>query len=526
MDADENDRFEAEPLLAEDEREPEDVPAEEGPVFDAPKPRHPGFASRFQARKPKTIVFLLALLLFTVTTSGMLIIVPIFRLLEDAVCHSFYHKDRSEKIDERLCKGDEVQGRLAYLGGWAALLNTVIGLIATLPYGVLADRIGRKPSFILAYVGILLAFGWAPLMLGIVHTTNLYLVMLGSLFFLVGGGIPVAMNSLTAMAADVSTEAEKSTSFLYLSFGAVFGTLVGPVTAGILMEKISPWVPILSVFFITPFVFALLLFIPETLSTQLKTSPATSTDPAPSTSKKPFREAIDELMVSLTLFRNTNIVLCMVTFFIQPAIFAAYSSTLGQYVSKYFGWTLAETSYLLSPPLGVLHLVVILLVPWVSGVLTSSTGRFRLSVFSKDLLVTRASLVLMIVAALLEGFSREIVLFLVGLTLGTFGSAHGPLLRAIATSYVEPNQTSRLYSLISLMETAGAVIGGPVLAQCFNIGLSKKGLWRGLPWFYVAALLCLAFIALVFIRKPPSKPSPTEDEGTGDLGYQSAEEPV
>jgi len=72
-----------------------------------------------------------------------------------------------------------------------------------------AIRIGRKPTFILAYIGILFAFGWAPLMLGVVKTTNLYLAMLGSLFFLIGGGIPVAMNSLTAMAADVSSEAEK-----------------------------------------------------------------------------------------------------------------------------------------------------------------------------------------------------------------------------------------------------------------------------------------------------------------------------
>lgn len=293
------------------------------------------------------------------------------------------------------------------------------------------------------------------------------------------------------------------------------------------MEKISPWVPILTVFFITPFVFILLLFIPETLSIHLETTtPTPAMDASPSTSKKPFREAIDELKVSLRLLKNTNILWCMVTFFIQPALFAAYSGTLSQYVSKYFGWTLAETSYLLSPPLGVLHLVVILLVPWVSGVLTSSTGRFRLSVFAKDLLVTRVSLVLMIVAAILEGFSRDIVLFVLGLTLGTFGSANGPLLRAIATSFVEQNQTSRLYSLISLLETTGAMIGGPVLAQCFNIGLSKKGLWRGLPWFYVAAIVSVALIALMFIRKPVLKPPPTEDENTGGLGYQSAEEPV
>jgi len=146
MDADERDTFEGEPLLANDERERDlnNVARDEdsNPLFDPQKPhgRYAAFMWRFQARRPRTIVLLLAVLLFTVTTSGMLIIVPIFRLIEDAVCHEYYKKDRSEKIDERLCKVDEVQGLLAYLGGWAALLNTLIGLISTLPYGVLADK--------------------------------------------------------------------------------------------------------------------------------------------------------------------------------------------------------------------------------------------------------------------------------------------------------------------------------------------------------------------------------------------------
>jgi len=322
------------------------------------------------------------------------------------------------------------------------------------------------------------------------------------------------------------TVISRSTSFLYLSFGAVLGSLVGPVTAGILMEKVSPWLPILLVFFITPFIFMLLIFLPETLPIRLPETAEDDQEFAPSISNKPIREAVNELWVSVSLLKNTNILLSMVTFFIQPAIFAAYSGTLAQYVSKYFGWTLAQTSYLLSPPLGILHLVIILLVPLVSNWLTSSTGRKRLSVFTKDLLLTKVSLLLLLTGALLEGFSRGIVLFLIGLTIGTVGSAHGPLLRAVTTAYVEPNQTSRLYSLMSLMETTGAVIGGPVLAQCFNVGLSKRGLWIGLPWFYVAALVLVALVALTFLRKPKPKPVPAEDEDNGDLGYQSAEEPI
>lgn len=302
----------------------------------------------------------------------------------------------------------------------------------------------------------------------------------------------------------------RSTSFLRLSFGAVLGTLVGPFAAGLLMEKINPWFPVLLVFALTPTVFIVLLFIPETLP--IKKPPAEQEADAPDISKKPLREALAEIRVSLSLLRNKNISLAMVNFFIQPALFAAYSSTMGQHVSKYFGWTLAQTSYLLGPPLSLLHLVVITLVPWISSVLMSPTGRFRLSVFSNDLFLTRASLVLMICAALLEGLSREVVLFVVGLAIGTLGSANGPLLRAIATSYVQPDETSRLYSLISVMDTTGALIGGPILAQCFNVGLSRKGLWIGLPWFYVALLVAIAFVALLFLRPPPKKNAQSADE--------------
>jgi MFS transporter, PCFT/HCP family, solute carrier family 46 (folate transporter), member 1 len=110
------------------------------PFAGAKRPGRGLLAAHLQAQKPKTIVLLLALLIFIIVTSGMLMIMPVFRLVEDTVCHRYYKKDPSEKIDERLCKVDGVQSELAYLGGWAALLNSSVGLIAALPYGVLADK--------------------------------------------------------------------------------------------------------------------------------------------------------------------------------------------------------------------------------------------------------------------------------------------------------------------------------------------------------------------------------------------------
>lgn len=139
MDSDSNHHFEAQPLLADDERDSEDFTLPSGDQAAVPRQGW-AFAAKLQARNHKTIVLLLAIVLFVVATSGMMILVPIFRLIEDAACHDYYKKDLSERIDERLCKVDEVQSRLAYLGGWAAMLSSFVGLIATLPYGVLADK--------------------------------------------------------------------------------------------------------------------------------------------------------------------------------------------------------------------------------------------------------------------------------------------------------------------------------------------------------------------------------------------------
>ncbi|KAK3988824.1 general substrate transporter [Cladorrhinum sp. PSN332] len=513
-----NDRVEAEPLISAEERNLENVDDREG--INEPTSGWVRLTKGLQVQQYGKIIFLLATLMFLITTSGMMFLIPIFRLVEDAFCHVYYEKDPSEPIEERLCKVDGVQKQLAYLGGLGAMINSVVGMAAALPYGVLADKIGRKPTFILSYIGIILAFSWAPSLLALGKIHNLYLAMMGSLFFLIGGGVPVALNSLNAMASDLGTEGDKATGFLYLSFGAVSGGLAGPVMSGILMETVGPWCPIFVVFGITPFVFAILVFLPETLPIHLRKTATNKQEPW----SKQVREAAKQLAVSFSLLKNTNILLSLVLFFVQPAMFAAYSGTLAQYVSKYFGWTLGETSYLLSPPLGFLHLVILLALPRISTILTRESGRFRLSVFCKDLLLTKVSLVLVILGALIEGFSHGIALFLFGLTVGTLGSANSPLGRAVSAAHVEPQQTSRLFALISMLETSGSLIGGPVLAWLFNVGLSKKGLWIGLPWFYVAGLGLVALVALLFVNKPNKGPLFVDsDDDAGNLDYQPAE---
>lgn len=290
------------------------------------------------------------------------------------------------------------------------------------------------------------------------------------------------------------------------------------------MEQLGPWFAVRTVFCLTPLVFILAILLPETVPIKLPETTPEEDEQRPLA--KRVRHEIKELGISFRLLKNRNIALSLPAFIVQPALFAAYTSTMAQHISTYFGWTLAKTNYLLAP-LGVLQLVVIALLPVIAGFLTKPSGRFRLSVFSKDLLLAEISFILLVMGAIIEGFSRDVVLFLIGLTIGTLGSSQGPLCRAIITSYVDPQQTSRLYALISMLETGGSFLGGPVLAGCFNIGLSRKGLWSGLPWFYVAGLVLVAFLSLLFLRPPKKNKAAAagpEDESNEELGYQSAEE--
>lgn len=94
--------------------------------------RGPRNATFFQARRPKTIYFLLSLMVFGLSFSGSLGEVPITRLTEDNLCRRYYStrldgKAMENGIDESLCKIDEIQSQLAYLNGWLPMIEAVIG---------------------------------------------------------------------------------------------------------------------------------------------------------------------------------------------------------------------------------------------------------------------------------------------------------------------------------------------------------------------------------------------------------------
>lgn len=122
------DLTEEEPLLATGERENNDNGNESDDTFDS-HDSHPQIrARRWQAKTSSEVIIFLALIKFACVASGMMLLLPFYRLMEDMFCHTYYQDESSRIIEEMECKVDKVQSDLATLNGWMGLLNSVIGM--------------------------------------------------------------------------------------------------------------------------------------------------------------------------------------------------------------------------------------------------------------------------------------------------------------------------------------------------------------------------------------------------------------
>jgi len=85
----------------------------------------------------------------------------------------------------------------------------VIGALMAFPYGLLADRRGRKSTLILGVPGFTLNSIITIAVLWFSDVLPLRAVWLSSLAWLIGGGPVVAFAIIWTMMADVTTEAER-----------------------------------------------------------------------------------------------------------------------------------------------------------------------------------------------------------------------------------------------------------------------------------------------------------------------------
>jgi MFS family permease len=100
------------------------------------------------------ILFVLSTVIVTIDFAGYLSVAPQTQILEDIICRDL-HPD-SVALSSSTCKDADVQSELSLIIGWTETFNQLPGIILALPFGFMADRVGRKKVTILSLVGLIL----------------------------------------------------------------------------------------------------------------------------------------------------------------------------------------------------------------------------------------------------------------------------------------------------------------------------------------------------------------------------------
>lgn len=95
------------------------------------------------------------LLILLVEIGATLITTPMNQIQEGIICQ-MWHPGIPEPSKDVRCKDRDVQSELSTLRGWELTFGLIPGLLTAIPYGIIADRYGRKVVLSLSLFGITL----------------------------------------------------------------------------------------------------------------------------------------------------------------------------------------------------------------------------------------------------------------------------------------------------------------------------------------------------------------------------------
>ncbi|KAI1342802.1 major facilitator superfamily transporter [Xylariaceae sp. FL0016] len=504
-----------------------------------------------RAHKGSTIVNLLCFNIFIATAGSGLLTIPYTRVLEDVICREYYGVlADAEPIDEQMCKVNAIQSRLAFIAAIGMALQAIVGFLAAFPWGLVADRIGRRPVFALAVTGAILGLLWIMTVAYFSNVFPIEAVWLASAGMLLGGGDALLIAVVLSMITDATNEEERGMAFMKSHVGSLCGNLMSPAIASAMMSKTGPWPPLWLAVGLLAISAVSILFVPETLAAKQKQQQKGAGHPGASTPgdeptglRAQVAHTISRFRESLSVFNSPSLIMLLITALASQPVTYATLQFMTQFISKRYALPLSQTGYVQSlyGAAQILHALVLL--PRLSRALlllprptapapAPATARLRFATAERrDLYLARASYLILALGILALALAPTLALFVAGLVVMALGSAFGSLTRSTMSLYVDPAHRSRLFSVVGMVEVLGSVYAQPMLAGLFSLGMRLEGGgddgddgddgrgrgWLGLPYFGLAALVAAAGCLLCFVRLPGKR-------GAGDGAPADEEE--
>ncbi|KAJ5126542.1 hypothetical protein N7448_007321 [Penicillium atrosanguineum] len=457
------------------------------------------------------------------SSSKKLLVIVVCSVLIVAVDFGFFMGTAPQTaiFEEIICRNYGLQPRTssATRGGAA----DGVGILLSLPFGVLSDHWGRKPVLCLSCLGLLLSETWVRAVCYFADYLPLRTVWLSGLWRMIGGGEQVAVSMCFVMIADVFSEEERSVALFRLQSSALVAeVLATPLSASLM--TLGPAFPFVLGWVIELAGFLPVFLLPETLedakATRLSQQKANSnttdsetdiepTDPLDKAVLPELLRQIREFIESTQfIWRDWNICLLILTMFVG-VMSRQSTNMLLQYSSKKFNWSIARASLLISLR-GIFQIVnFLILMP----VLTFLAARYyNLHGKDRDYRLSQGSGILSIIGFAVVGLAPVPVLLICGLVFLSLGSAFMISTRSLATSLVVPDHVGTLYSAIGISQSIGTFIAGPLFAYLFKLGMHLGNAWMGMPFLQGSLFYVVATVAVWRVRMGRSTREEEEEE--------------
>jgi len=200
------------------------------------------------------------------------------------------------------------------------------------------------------------------------------------------------------------------------------------------------------------------------------------------------------------VLRHPRLVLVLSSFFLFQFGEGPSGTLLLQYAAKRLGWSLGETSFLISLGAGTHLFVLTVLIPMLS---TFFIRRLSLRDTAKDKRLAQISSVFLVVGMVGVFFAASWFLFAAGWVVASLGLAFLIPTRSLATGFVDQKHLGVLYTVLSVLSYGGTMMGGPVFAAAFAWGMRLGEFWMGMPFLIAAACFALCFVAVSAVRTGP-----------------------
>ncbi|KAH8682567.1 major facilitator superfamily domain-containing protein [Xylariales sp. PMI_506] len=473
----------------------------------------------------RTVAIICLALFLVVEFAATVLAISLSQVEEAVICRQFYPDVDDVAADPR-CKDHDVQSELSTIQGWAFTFGIIPGIVTAIPYGIAADKYGRRAILSLSLLGTFLAELVGVTICRFPEIFPIRLVWLATLLLMIGGG-PFVFNAIIfTIASDVSTAAQRSVVFFYVAAIAITGKLISGPLAYMAIEY-DPWFAIdIGLFFLFTSVLVALA-CPETHPGKMA-QPEDSNNRSDNVDNNNDQDeaigvqgnddgsiASSNSLKDVPLWRRIAIVLELDQipilfryFFVENkrlglllvslifTTFGNYASILLlQYTTKRFGWTWAQAGLLSSVTAFVNLVLLAVVLPVVSQLLIT-----RFSPVVKDALLARAGMVVLLTGTFGIGFSNTSPLLITSLMIQSLGYGYDSSLRSLLVVLAGENNIAMLFTAMSVVQNIGLLVAGPLLAWVFRVGLRWGGAWTGLPYFATGCLLSCAACIIFGVR--------------------------